>query len=448
MTLNFLIPYTIVIIVVGCLFNGMAFVVFILRGNRTGFRFHSANYNLYLGALSVWDTCVLIFNFSVGVGRALFPAFNAFFLHSQILCSCHGILVEFFNLQSAWTIVSFSVARLLTTYLPFTFTPKSQESRFFKVMAYFFITNLFFSSLKLLASGFEGNSVFKYAPCNKISLIDGGNMKSVNITGYNSSQQYARYVLTLYYVSTDIYLDVILYILVALNTWIPVMCVLTCNIFIVRKIWNTHSKIHATTCASTRINSVSRVANNNEYKNTIAISSSPNQLQSLSLKISQANSFIKLSGIKTNRSYNYRSGYDCNTILIKNPNEIRNISLVLKPLMKLFFRVKFLIKKMMVKKITPSSSAKEFRATKLLLLVSTVHLISITPIGVVQTLELVLSKSLFLKQFVITHPYILTNTKIVRIYLFALYELTFATNFIWYLIFPSNKSFRSISCIK
>ncbi|CAK9301144.1 unnamed protein product [Gordionus sp. m RMFG-2023] len=116
--------------------------------------------------------------------------------------------------------------------------------------------------------------------------------------------------------------------------------------------------------------------------------------------------------------------------------------------MRPLYRIKFLIKKLTPKKEVPRFSTKESRATKLLLMVSMAHLISITPIGVVQTLELVLVKSPLFKQFVIEHPYVLTNTKIVRIYLFALYELTFATNYIWYLIFTSDKSFKRIWCVK
>ncbi|CAK9301143.1 unnamed protein product [Gordionus sp. m RMFG-2023] len=269
----FLIPYTVVVIVVGCILNGMAFGTLAFRGNKRGFRSNNANPNLYLGALSVWDTCTLIFNFSVGVSRALFPAFNALYMCSPILCSCHGVLLEFFNLQSAWTIVSFSFERLLTTYLPFTYTPRNQEPRFFKVMSYFFITNLLFSSLKLLASGFEGDSVFKYAPCKKINLIPRGNM-NINITDYNLSRQYARYtMINPYAMSKDIYLNVILYILVALNTCIPVMCVITCNVFIVRKIWKNRNRIHAHMRATATTSSVTLSANNNEYMNTIALPS-------------------------------------------------------------------------------------------------------------------------------------------------------------------------------
>ncbi|CAK9301141.1 unnamed protein product [Gordionus sp. m RMFG-2023] len=310
-------------------------------------------------------------------------------------------------------------------------------------MSHFFITNLLFSSLKLLVSGFEGDSVFKYTPCKKINLIAGGNM-NINITDHNLSLQYARYTLTPHVLSTNPYLNVILYILVALNTWIPVICLLTCNVFIVRKIWNNRKRIHSHMPAPARTSLVALTANNNEYKNTNTFTS----LQSLSSKMSQTNLLSKLAETQTNGGYDHCDRSDCNTKLREKMNGIRHLSVVHEPFTKPLQRIKFLVKKIRPKKVVPSSSIKEARATKLLLMVSMAHLISITPIGVVQTLELVLVKSPLSKQFLMVHPYILTNTKMARIYLFALYELTFATNFVWYLIFTSKKSFGRISCIK
>ncbi|CAK9301145.1 unnamed protein product [Gordionus sp. m RMFG-2023] len=439
-----LIPYTIVVILVGCLLNGMAFVAFTFRGNKTGFKSNNANYNLYLGALSIWDTCTLIFNFAVGVMRALSPKVNAFYMRTPILCSSDGVVVEFFNLQSAWTIVSFSVERLLTTYLPFKFTPKNQEPRFFKVMTYFFITNLFFSSLKLLVSGFEGNSAFGYPGCKRINIIGGTTTKPFNSNGYNYSHQHGNYTLRAPRVmSADFNFKAILYILVGLNTWLPVICVLTCNILIVRKIWSNRNRIHPPIGTPVGINTVARLPNSTiTTDNPTSVTSLPNQVQ----QPVQTN--VKENKAVPNEGEDNCGRSNCDTELGKEPDVIGHSVALPKSFLNPLLKVKEILfnRGKGVKTVASSSSTKESRATKLLLLVSTAHLISITPLGVSQILELVWSTSPFFTQFVKAHPDILANTKKARIILFALYQLTFATNFIWYLIFPSNKSFRRFPC--
>ncbi|CAK9301140.1 unnamed protein product [Gordionus sp. m RMFG-2023] len=152
------------------------------------------SYKLYLGALSVWDTCMLIFNFAVGAGRAIFPFFNDHFMRSPILCSFHGVLIEFFNLQSAWTIVSFSAERLLSIYLPVRFASRNPESRFFAVTIFSFFGNLSFSCLKLLTKGFESNSVFGYAPCIKRNLVTSSrDMAPINVSSVIHSFNYGNH---------------------------------------------------------------------------------------------------------------------------------------------------------------------------------------------------------------------------------------------------------------
>ncbi|CAK9301139.1 unnamed protein product [Gordionus sp. m RMFG-2023] len=440
-----IIPYTIAVIVIGCILNSMALVAFTFRGKNRGFRSSHAKYNLYLGALSVWDTCTLIFNFAVGVSRASLLSFNGLYTRWPALCSCHGVLVEFFNLQSAWTIVSFSAERLLTTYLPSTFTPRNQEPRFIMITVFFFATNLSLSCLKLLVSGFEGNSVFGYVPCKKSNLIDRALIKPINMSGHIYGPQYSNCTSNLPKIPRvsprSFRLNGILYMLVGLNTWVPVMCILACNILIVRKIWTNRNKVHVRSVMSTTTSSTTRVTYVGQYKDTLAIPCPSNCLQTnpnikplAEAKLSSETTMVELdNSIHSMRTREMGSGSDRILNSVNQPEHF----------VKLFVnRVKQLLDNggATVRNANSHISSKEARATKLLLMVSTVHLICITPIGVVQTLELVFRNSTLFKQF---PPQILANTKRVRIALFALYELAFATNFIWYLIFPSNKYFRN-----
>ena len=149
-------------ITVGCglLLNFLAFIVLISP------RMQRQTTNTYLAALAVFDACVLVFNFMVGVlrGQNQDPI-NKAFQDNEWLCLLHSVVVELFNLLSVWMIVCFTVERCIAVYLPLKASTLISKKKTRGTVIGITVFLLAFSLHKLFVSGFEGDSVFGYKAC-------------------------------------------------------------------------------------------------------------------------------------------------------------------------------------------------------------------------------------------------------------------------------------------
>jgi len=186
---RFLLSYgTSLIVICGVFFNMLSFIVLTSKHMR------KTTSNLYLAFLAIYDTCSLTFNFMIGVIRGNSEAANKNFQSSESLCTFHGVVVELFNLLSVWIIVSFTLERFAMVKFPLkvrTWSPKKTVVTLFIVSA----TMTIVSFHKIAVSGFEGDSVFGYKACKTRRKI----------------------------------LKEIIYLYVALNTWLPTCTIVTLN---------------------------------------------------------------------------------------------------------------------------------------------------------------------------------------------------------------------------
>lgn len=186
---RFLLSYgTSVIVICGVFLNVLSFVVLTSKHMR------KTTSNLYLAFLAVYDTCSLTFNFMIGVIRGNSEAANKNFQNSEGLCTFHGVIVELFNLLSVWIIVSFTVERFVMVKFPLkarTWSPRKTVVTLIIVS----VTMTIISFHKIAVSGFEGDSVFGYKACKTRRKI----------------------------------FKEIIYLYVALNTWLPTCTIVTLN---------------------------------------------------------------------------------------------------------------------------------------------------------------------------------------------------------------------------
>ncbi|XP_067930721.1 probable G-protein coupled receptor B0563.6 [Watersipora subatra] len=159
---RFLLHYgTITIVCSGLLFN----LLIIITLSRKTVR-QNTSY-MYLLALAIYDSSVLIFNFMVGVLRAQNPdTINRAFQEKEWLCLCHSVLVELFNLLSVWMIVCFTVERLIAVEFPLKVHRLCSVKRTRATIVSVSIAILLISMHKVFISGFEGDSVFGYKACH------------------------------------------------------------------------------------------------------------------------------------------------------------------------------------------------------------------------------------------------------------------------------------------
>ncbi|KAL3877597.1 hypothetical protein ACJMK2_035293 [Sinanodonta woodiana] len=183
---------TSIIVGVGILLNTVSFVVLTRRNMR------KIPSNLYLAALSIYDTLTLTMNFMVGVLRGQNESINKSFQSNEGLCRFHGVIVEMFNLLSVWVIVAFSCERLFMIKFPL----KARSASPRKALAVVILVSgiLFTIALnKVAVSGFEDDSVFGYKACKTRREI----------------------------------VKEIIYFYVALNTWIPTLLIVVINTIII-----------------------------------------------------------------------------------------------------------------------------------------------------------------------------------------------------------------------
>lgn len=197
---------TIVIIVFGLVFNLMSMIVFTTKGMRK----HSQN--SYLLALAIYESNVLVFNFMVGVLRAQHSdIINRVFEDNEWLCITHSVVVELFNLLSIWMLVCMTVERCVVVIFPLKASKlcSLRNSRITVIVATLILSLI--SCHKILVSGFEGDSVYGYKAC----------------------------------ITNRIKLSSAIYVYVALNTWLPMVIIITANIVILVCIYRTRNKLTA-----------------------------------------------------------------------------------------------------------------------------------------------------------------------------------------------------------
>lgn len=161
--------------------------------------------NFYLIALALSDSCVLVFNFMIGVLRGMNPnTTNAMFQNNEWLCLIHSVVVELFNLLSVWIIVCFTVERFTAVFAPLK-TSKLYTIRGAKVTVTILCLFILLIALhKFFVTGFEGDSVFGYKACKT---------SRHGVTG-------------------------LIYVYVAINTWFPAVIIIMFNLLITVQIHN------------------------------------------------------------------------------------------------------------------------------------------------------------------------------------------------------------------
>jgi len=162
---GFLFYGTIAIIIIGVVFNLISLAILLTR------RMRKVPANNYLIALAVYDIFVLLLNFAVGVARAQIPVVNEFFQRNEWICRLHAVVVDLFSVLSIWMIVSFSLERCLTVFLPLKAQRISGVRKARVLIIVVSLIMLLFASQKIFVTGFEGDSVFGYKACRTQRLV-------------------------------------------------------------------------------------------------------------------------------------------------------------------------------------------------------------------------------------------------------------------------------------
>ncbi|XP_060603506.1 somatostatin receptor type 2-like, partial [Ruditapes philippinarum] len=199
---RFLLSYgTSLIVIVGVCLNILSFIVLTRKSMR------KTTSNLYLAFLAIYDTLSLTFNFMIGVIRGNSESANKSFQESEALCTFHGVVVELFNLLSVWIIVAFTIERFLMVKFPLkarTWSPRKTIVTLFIVSAVMTLISFH----KIAVSGFEGDSVFGYKACKTRRKI----------------------------------FKEIIYVYVALNTWLPTFLLVSLNMNILLELKRNRAK--------------------------------------------------------------------------------------------------------------------------------------------------------------------------------------------------------------
>ena len=199
---RFMLSYgTSTIVILGVCLNILSFIVLTRKSMR------KTTSNLYLAFLAVYDTLSLTFNFMIGVIRGNNETANKTFQDSEALCTFHGVVVELFNLLSVWIIVAFTIERFLMVKFPLkarTWSPRKTVVTLIIVSAVMTLISFH----KIAVSGFEGDSVFGYKACKTRRKI----------------------------------FKEIIYLYVALNTWLPTFLLVTLNMNIMYELKKNRAK--------------------------------------------------------------------------------------------------------------------------------------------------------------------------------------------------------------
>ncbi|XP_045171064.2 FMRFamide peptide receptor frpr-18-like [Mercenaria mercenaria] len=192
---RFLLSYgTSLIVLVGVMGNILSFIVLTQRQMRSNAQ------NVYLSVLAIYDTCTLVFNFMVGIMRGSSSQdINRTFQESEALCTLHGVVVELFNILSVWILVAFTVERFIMFKFPLKYKP-SLKNTYITVTVVSVLVALI-SLHKIAVSGFEGDSVYGYKACKTRRKI----------------------------------FKEIIYLYVALNTWLPTTLITCVNLVIIHE---------------------------------------------------------------------------------------------------------------------------------------------------------------------------------------------------------------------
>ena len=192
---RYLLSYgTSIIIMFGVAGNVLSFIVFTKRQMRMTAQ------NIYLAVLAVYDTCTLLFNFMIGVMRAGSDDVNRVFQKSEGLCTVHGVVVELFNILSVWILVAFTVERYILFKFPLKYKPSLRNT--YITVSVVTVVGALISLHKIAVSGFEGDSVFGYKACKTRRKI----------------------------------FKEIVYLYVAVNTWLPTLLITCVNLVIIREL--------------------------------------------------------------------------------------------------------------------------------------------------------------------------------------------------------------------
>ncbi|KAL3876975.1 hypothetical protein ACJMK2_034746 [Sinanodonta woodiana] len=200
---------TSIIVAVGILLNTVSFMVLTRKNMR------KSPTSLYLSSLTIYNMLTLTMNLMVGVLRGQNESVNKHFQSNEGLCMFHGVVVELFNLLSVWIIVAFTCDRLFMIKFPQQARSASRRKAFAVVIIVSGILVLV-SLHKVAVSGFEDDSVFSYKACKT---------------------------------RREIVKDII-YVYVALNTWIPTILIVAINIVIIVEVKKSKSKLQNMTNSS------------------------------------------------------------------------------------------------------------------------------------------------------------------------------------------------------
>ena len=160
-TVRWLLHYgTAIVVAMGLVLNMLSFRILITPHMR------KQSTNMYLASLAIYDSCVLVFNFMIGVlrGQNQEPI-NLSFQRNEWLCLTHSVIVELFSLASVWMIVCFTAERVIAVFLPLKAVTicTIKRTRITILTVSFVIVVI--SLHKIFVSGFEGDSVFGYKAC-------------------------------------------------------------------------------------------------------------------------------------------------------------------------------------------------------------------------------------------------------------------------------------------